>query len=65
MLDYELRTHRAILDEFLPQWRLFVPLGPAVFAQQWQTASGKARSSSFLWFQNAKRVRDAELHLAA
>lgn len=64
MFDYRLRSHRAVLDEFLPEWRVVLSEAFADFPQAWRDVTGLSRSNAFLWRDRALEVRSAEISLA-
>jgi len=55
----DLRAHRAILDEYLPQWR--ESLGDrSDFVEKWGEASGCPKTSARRWYERACMVYNAE-----
>ena len=60
-MDYEERTHLAILNEFVPEWRsAILHGGSARFAELWMLSTGQSRSSAFNWADRAKRIAGIE-----
>lgn len=65
MWDYESRTHRAILSEFVPEWRSALNINPQVFDALWIERTGQDRCQAWRWRKRAIAVRDQELAEAA
>lgn len=63
MFDYAQRTHRAVLDEFVPEWRNALDCG--TFVILWMQATSQSERTAFRWQGYAWDVRLAELAVAA
>lgn len=56
----ENRTRRAILDEYLPEWRTLVWSGPK-FKSAWTAKTGSGKTSAFRWHAYALAVQAEEI----
>lgn len=64
-VDYEQRTHLAILNEFAPNWREQIVYGSARFAEFWVRVTGQSQTSAFRWAARAKGIAASEQDRAA
>ena len=57
--------HRAILDAFLPEWRLLADLPGSLWNDRWIAATGEDRTSAWRWRRRALEILAAESQIAA
>lgn len=62
-MDYSERTYRAILDEFVPEWRQIIEPNGTIFVMRWQGSTGQNKSSAYRWLERARSLQDQQ-HLA-